>query len=360
MSSTTVNFIPPSSPPETHKAWTQVSSVPREDQTKVPSIEKALTFNQATSTPKLAKSQQVLIKVVRCTLNPNDLLHLGGTYSVSQHIPMPRPMGFEGSGVVVESTASWIMGLKKGTRVAFYCGDGGGFGEYVVCDASAVVPITDDVSFERAACSMANPLSSIVMVDEAKGLGHKTILNTAAAGALGQCLYRYATKQGMDVICIVRKQSQVDFLKKELGAKYVLNSNTPTFEKDLSVMMKETNCTFCYDCLAGDMPNLLLKTSPLPNTIVKVYGNMVSDDMTIDINSLSDGRKVDIFLVGESMSKMWIWTLLNIISKVKAWMSVVDEGIQVAKTYKLAEVPNALADYGGDNKTAGKVQVDCM
>ncbi|MCG8535433.1 MAG: hypothetical protein MI808_10090 [Pseudomonadales bacterium] len=46
---------------------------------------------------------QVLIKVSRGSMNPNDLYHIKGVYSSTFDYPYPRGVGFEGAGVVVAS-----------------------------------------------------------------------------------------------------------------------------------------------------------------------------------------------------------------------------------------------------------------
>jgi len=45
-------------------------------------------------------------------------------------------------------------------------------------------------------------------------------------------------KEGIDVINIVHRDEQVRMLKEEFGAKYVLNSCSEGFEKELSLLIE--------------------------------------------------------------------------------------------------------------------------
>lgn len=104
--------------PTKTRVWMQYGPLDRKDNTNVEGVKKCIRLEEV-PIPEL-KPQQLLIKVERCTINPNELLHLFGTYGLSEHILYPRPAaGFEGSGTVVKSTASWYM-PQAGQTVAFY------------------------------------------------------------------------------------------------------------------------------------------------------------------------------------------------------------------------------------------------
>ena len=49
---------------------------------------------------------------------------------------------------------------------------------------------------------------------------------------------------------IVRKEEQVKLLK-DAGAKYVVNSSSESFKKDLIAAIKETQAYVCFDAIAG-------------------------------------------------------------------------------------------------------------
>ena len=121
-----------------------------------------------------------------------------------------------------------------GKRVAVVAPSGftGTYGQYVVVSSQEVLPIPSEVSFESGAMSFVNPLTAMVMLDKVKGAGVKAIVHTAAASSLGRMMNKLFATEKVAIINVVRRDEQVELLKKE-GAKYVLNSETETFEKDL-------------------------------------------------------------------------------------------------------------------------------
>lgn len=134
-------------------------------------------------------------------------------------------MGFEGSGVVAENGGG-LMGwglVGKKVAIAAQRENQGTYAQYIVVKAGECLPLSDDTSFEQGSMCIVNPLTVIGMLDMVKQRKQKCVVITAAASALGRMINRVFPKEGVEVINIVRKQEQVDLLKKE-GAKYILNS----------------------------------------------------------------------------------------------------------------------------------------
>lgn len=77
--------------------------------------------------------------------------------------------------------------------------------------------------------SFVNPLTAIVMLNKVKSAGVKAIVHTAAASSLGRMMNRLFSNEGIPIINVVRRDEQVELLKKE-GAKIVLNSEKEGFE----------------------------------------------------------------------------------------------------------------------------------
>lgn len=71
--------------------------------------------------------------------------------------------------------------------------------------------------------SFVNPLTVIVMLNKVKAANVKAVVHTAAASSLGRMMNRLFASEGISVINVVRRDEQVELLKKE-GAKIVLNS----------------------------------------------------------------------------------------------------------------------------------------
>jgi NADP-dependent 3-hydroxy acid dehydrogenase YdfG len=62
--------------------------------------------------------------------------------------------------------------------------------------------------------SFVNPLTAIVMLDKVKSANIKAIIHTAAASSLGRMMNRLFNSEGIPIINVVRREEQIDLLKK--------------------------------------------------------------------------------------------------------------------------------------------------
>jgi hypothetical protein len=75
-------------------------------------------------------------------------------------------------------------------------------------------------------------------------------VHTAAASNLGQMLNKICIKDGIALVNIVRKAEQAEILRK-IGAKYVVDSSSPAFMKELTDALAETGATVAFDAIGG-------------------------------------------------------------------------------------------------------------
>ena len=217
-------------------------------------------------------NNEVLVKVAATSINPSDLAFIEGHYGFQN--PTPVVPGLEGSGTVIEAGSSMMGRYLKGKRVACL-GQGKGDGmwaEYMVTTTNYALPLDKSVSLEQGAMSIVNPLAAIALLTIAKKDGHKVIINTAAASALGQMVNRLGLSEGIQVINIVRRDSQVDLLKQQ-GATIVLNSSEPNFDRLLHDVCHQYKVRLAFDAVAGPLTMQLLKAMPA-HSKVTVYGGL--------------------------------------------------------------------------------------
>jgi hypothetical protein len=88
------------------------------------------------------------------------------------------------------------------------------------------------------------------MTETMRREGHKALVHTAAASNLGQMLNKICLKDGIGLVNIVRSQTQADILRK-IGAKYIVDSSTPSFMDDLTNALAETGATIAFDAIGG-------------------------------------------------------------------------------------------------------------
>jgi len=95
--------------------------------------------------------------------------------------------GWEGAGII-ESTGAKLEGAGLvGKRVGFSRQNdpaftiGGSMAEYVVTDATSIIPLRDETTLEQGVALFVNPLSALSMIHRIKELGSKCVIITAAA-----------------------------------------------------------------------------------------------------------------------------------------------------------------------------------
>jgi len=181
-------------------------------------------------------------RVLRAPLAP------GGLARMKARLGQDLPVGNEGAGVVVAAGSDDYAQSLMGKRVAMM--GGGMYGGYRAGPAMMALVLPETASARDGASCFVNPLTALCFVETMRGEGHTALVHTAAASNLGQMLNRICQGEGIDIVNIVRKDSQVDLLK-EMGAKYVVNSSDDDFQMQLTDAIHKTGATLGFDAIGG-------------------------------------------------------------------------------------------------------------
>ena len=302
---------------------------------------------------------EVLVKVAASPINPSDLMFIRGLYGVKK--PLPAIPGFEGSGTVVEAGSGFLPWMLQGKRVACHATDpktaGGMWSEYLVTPASACVPLKKTVELEAAAMMLVNPFTAWALVDEARRGGHRAIVQTAAASALGRMVVRLAKSFNIPVINVVRRPEQVALLRNigtQLGgAHHVLDSNSAGFDDILRDHCRKMDATISFDAVAGELSARVLRAQPKGSRMI-VYGALSLAAVQADPGSLVfEGKRVEGFWLSAWLAKQNIITRGRIAGKVQKLLAG-DLKSEVRARYPLDQAPRALAEYTAE-MTSGKI-----
>lgn len=297
------------------------------------------------------EGKQVLVKVLHAPINPSDMAFLRGMYGVKK--PLPTVPGFEASGVVVE--AGNLLGKALvGKRVAFTHLDkeDGTWAEHTLTDVTSCFPLKSGVSDEQGAMLIVNPLTAWGMIHTAQHGGHKAIVHTAAASALGRFLCVYAERRGLPVVHVVRRAEQAKLLR-DLGGQHILNSSDPDFDAQLKATTKNLSATLAFDAVSGPMTGRLIEALPR-GASVKVYGALSEAPISLNPGQLIfGGKSVTGFYLTELFSPATLPFLLKGALEIQ---TLVEEGYTtaVAARRPLREAKDAVESYAKD-MTGGKV-----
>ncbi|MCB9433221.1 MAG: zinc-binding dehydrogenase [Ardenticatenaceae bacterium] len=303
--------------------------------------------------PKPGKDE-VLVKVAASPINPSDLAFLGGNYGFDN--PPPVVPGGEGSGTVVAVGPGPMGRYFLGKRVACLSnGERDGiWAEYVVASTKGgVFPLDKSVSLEQGAMSVINPLTAVAFLEITKGGGHKAIVLTAAASALGQMVNRLGRSEGIQVINVVRRDAQVELLKAQ-GATAVLNSSDVDFDRQLHEVCHQYDARLAFDAVAGPMTGQLLKAMP-KNSTVTVYSCLSHKSPQTNVDQIVfEGKTVTGFWLGP-----WLYSTKNLLQILMLWrrsqkLISTDLKSEIRVRYPFQEARKAVQEYT-DHMTGGKI-----
>lgn len=180
--------------------------------------------------------------VIRAKLSPPVLAAMAGRVGQS------LPAGNEGGGVVIEAGSSAAAQALRGRTVGVL--GGAMYSQYRTLNVSQCLPLPAGTTPAQGASCFVNPLTALGMTETMRREGHTALVHTAAASNLGQMLQKLCIKDGIALVNIVRKPEQEQILRG-IGAKYVCNSSSPTFMRDLVDALSETGATLGFDATGG-------------------------------------------------------------------------------------------------------------
>jgi NADPH:quinone reductase-like Zn-dependent oxidoreductase len=217
---------------------------------------------------------EVVVRIAAAPINPSDLGLLVGAADLStmqasgtKDLPVitakvpeagmramagrldeSLPIGNEGAGTVVKTGSSDAAKALMGRTVAAI--GGAMYSQYRCLKLSECLPLPAGTTAAEGASCFVNPLTSLGMTETMRREGHTALVHTAAASNLGQMLNKICLKDGIALVNIVRSAAQAEILRG-LGAKYIVDSTSPTFMDDLIAALVETGATIAFDAIGG-------------------------------------------------------------------------------------------------------------
>jgi NADPH:quinone reductase-like Zn-dependent oxidoreductase len=168
--------------------------------------------------------------------------------AMAGRLDQSMPVGNEGAGVVIKTGSSDAAKALMGKTVSMI--GGAMYSQYRTIKASDCMALPAGTTATEGASWFVNPITALGMTETMRREGHKALVHTAAASNLGQMLNKICIKDGIGLVNIVRKAEQAEILHK-IGAKYVVDSSSPTFMADLTHALTETGATIAFDAIGG-------------------------------------------------------------------------------------------------------------
>ena len=302
-------------------------------------------------TPQIT-DDEILVKVEAASINPSDVYFIKG-HQIKE-IPTPHGAGFEGSGTALEVGKNHASRIKIGDKVCF-CGAPGVAGtwaQYHKLPGEMVFPMHPDNTLEESAAHFINPVTVVLMLKEIQREGHKAVIHSAGASALGKMMIKLFKEHGIKTINLVRRDDVKEELSK-LGADYVLNIKDSDFEKQLEEVIKKEHPTKFYDAIAGDFTPKIFKMMP-PKSIISVYGALSGKlDITVNLWGLFADKTLNSFGVYTAYATLSFEEKVKLAEYIQGRLKTTLKS-DVAKTFPLEKINEAIAhseEFASKGKT---------
>jgi NADPH:quinone reductase len=299
------------------------------------------------------QARQVLIRMAAAPINPSDLGALTGlSYGGVRKYPFTP--GIEGSGTVIEVGDGLMPRLLKERRVAcsVFSTGSGTWAEYMVTSAQLCMPLSKGVSLEQGAMLLVNPLTAMALFEIAKRGKHRAVVSTAAASTLGGMLLQLGKRYNIPIIHIVRRDAQVDLVRRR-GGEYVLNSSEADFVEKLRAMAHKLKATLLLDAIGGGMTQQLAEAAPFGTTILLYSGLSRENSVINPFTALVKKLHFDGWFLANWMGEKNFFQVLQLSRQVQSILAT-DLQSQIHRRLPLSAAQQALETYI-NNMTAGKM-----
>lgn len=222
---------------------------------------------------------EVQISVLRCPINPSDLLQVAGVYGVRP--PLPAIAGNEGIGRVTQ-TGAGVPEALSGQVVLLPAGSGT-WQTAITCPAEGLVPLPE-VDLDQLAMVTVNPPTAYLMLEEFVTLEPGDwIIQTAANSAVGGYVIQLAKARGIRTVNVVRRAEVADDLKA-LGADVVVVDG-PDLAKRVAEATEGAKIRLGLDAVGGGAFERVAATLAKGATLVS-YGAMSMEPVALPVQSM--------------------------------------------------------------------------
>jgi NADPH2:quinone reductase len=144
---------------------------------------------------------------------------------------LPAILG-NGVGGTVVGVGDGVDGALLGERVVASLNRSGGYAEYAVTTADALIHVPDELATDQAVALLADGRTAMVLTDAAAIQPGDTVLVEAAAGGVGSLLVQRARGAGARVVAAVGGPRKVACARK-LGADVVVDYTIDGWDHEL-------------------------------------------------------------------------------------------------------------------------------
>ncbi|WP_079526447.1 quinone oxidoreductase family protein [Halobacillus hunanensis] len=193
---------------------------------------------------------EVLIAVTAIGVNYADIARREGAYVVPT--PLPFIPGAEVAGII-EEIGQGVDGYKVGDRIVTLIGSGG-YSEYVVTKAAALIPIPEDLTDEIA---VSLPLQGLTAYHLLTTMGRiekgETVLVHAGAGGVGSLAIQLSKHFGAGKIIATASTEEKRTAARDLGADHTVDYTKDDWREEVMRVTEGEGVDIALEMVGGDI-----------------------------------------------------------------------------------------------------------
>jgi NADPH2:quinone reductase len=290
---------------------------------------------------------EALVKIQAIGLNFIDIYFRTGLYKS----PLPFIPGQEAAGTVA-AVGKEVEAIQPGDRVV-YAGIMGAYADYAVVNASRLVKVPDQVSFETSAAVMLQGMTAHYLTYSTFPLRKGEIaLIHAAAGGVGLLLTQIAKSIGATVIGTVSTKEKAA-LALESGADHVILYQQVDFEQEVKKITSGAGVQVVYDSVGRTTFDKSLNCLRKRGMMV-LFGQSSGPVPLFELNTLNPRGSLYVTRPALPHYTATREELLWRAGDILRWVADGKLKVRVDHVYPLREAAKAQQALEG-RKTAGKV-----
>ncbi len=295
----------------------------------------------------LAEENEIVVKTIASTINPNDFMFIEKQYRL---IPIfPQIAGFEGCGSVIDNNGN--SEIPIGALVSFRHKNV--WAEQVNVPKEKIVILPPNFPIDKASQLSLNPLTAWGLIEQSEATVDDWIILSAGTSSVSKLIIQLAKQKGIKTIAIVRDDNQTSELQL-LGANSVIkDTNHENIGQQIKEIVGSERIKCFIDAVGGE-----LATKVIPciseNGKVICYGLLSNSNVSYHNSNIIfklitiKGFGIDNWIASKSkeeLKSIWQQIILSV--------GQADFIMDVAEKFPLEDYKVALAN--SKTTTKGKV-----
>ncbi len=227
---------------------------------------------------------EVLIKVEVAGVNYSDVGQRKGNYP--NLVELPTTLGNEVGGTIVARGPN-VLSPAEGTRVVSLVD--GGYAEYALAPASAVIPLPDEVSFAQATMIPIQGQTAYLLLNKAGQLqkGERLLIH-AASGGVGSLAIQLAKLMGVGMtIGTANSPDKLEFIRG-LGVDVAINADDGDWVEQVMKATDGQGVNLVLESIGGGIGQQTIGCLALEGRMI-VFGSL-SDEPTAFFTQMLIGK----------------------------------------------------------------------